>query len=59
MRGKKSCCFCNSGKCSSKGFRGRRRFTEPTPPLKIPLSRAVKNLIARLSYSARISGSFF
>ena len=31
---------------------------ELTPPLKIPLGRAVKNLIARLFFSAHISGSF-
>ena len=37
MRSRKSHCFCNTGKCSSKVFKGRRRFTEPTPPLKNPV----------------------
>ena len=41
IRSRKSCSFCNTRKCSSRGFKGRRRFTEPTPPLKTPLGRAV------------------
>ena len=41
MRSGKRCSFCNTRKCSSRGFKGRRRFREPTPPLKTPLGRAV------------------
>ena len=59
MRSRKRCSYCNTRKCSSRGFKGRRRFREPMPPLKIQLGRAVKNLIAQLFYSAHISGSLF
>ena len=41
MRSRKRCSYCNNRKCSSRDFKGRRWFTEPTPPLKIPLGRAV------------------
>ena len=37
MRSRGSYSFCNTRKCSSGGFKGRRRFREPTPPLKTPV----------------------
>ena len=37
MRGRISRSLCNSLVCPSRGLKGRRRFREPTPPLKNPV----------------------
>ena len=55
MRSRISYSFCNTRKCSSRDFKGRRRFSEPTPPLKTPLGRAVGCLNDKVKFPAHMN----
>ena len=50
--------FATPGSAPQRVLRGGVGSVNRRRPLKPPLGRAVKNLIARLLFSAHISGSF-